>query len=259
MKYIRNATVNVHVVRPGAEGVNIPVSIFYDAIVHFHKIIAQFQSFEVEVFSILGMRNLSSFIGELYSASVVKVSDGIFRKNPHQDGYPDLLLMDDKGRELWRSLETRLRDKSPFSPFGTGGIEIKATCGSLPTPAILAKRGLQKPDIGNQRISLMRGYDWKAHHRETNNLMGILWDFVDNIPIIAAIFYSSSLNEVRWGKIIHPYDGGGRTTSVSIMTREGVKEMYNGWLCVINNEHYTKFIDSYNKSNLLAIAMKNSH
>jgi hypothetical protein len=53
--------------------------------------------FDVNIFEILGMRNLSSFVGEVFAASVAKESNGLFRKNPHQDGYPDLLLMDERG------------------------------------------------------------------------------------------------------------------------------------------------------------------
>ncbi|WP_308254988.1 hypothetical protein [Geminocystis sp. GBBB08] len=73
----------------------------------------------VDIFAILGMRNLSSFIGELFAINFAQKSGGLFMKNPHQDGYPDLLLMD-------------------------------------------------------TRIKMLKGYDWKAHHRETNNLIGLL-------------------------------------------------------------------------------------
>jgi hypothetical protein len=62
------------------------------------------------------------------------------------DGYPDLLLLDKFGKPLWESLASRLREKKPFSPFATGGIEIKATVGSVPTPEDLAKKKMTKPD-----------------------------------------------------------------------------------------------------------------
>jgi hypothetical protein len=160
--------------------------------------------------------NLSSFVGELFGSYLLKESKGLFIKNPHQDGYPDMLLLDNFGKPLWESLASRSREKTPFSPFRTGGIEVKATVGSVPTPKELAKIGLKKPDIGDQRISLLRSYDWKAHHRDTNNLIGILWDFIEGAPSIVAVFYSNELNTEHWGAIIHPREGGGRTTSVSI-------------------------------------------
>ena len=117
------------------------------ALNYTHSIIDKFAQFDVDVFGILGMRNLSAFIGEIVAAAIIKHSDGLFLKNPHQDGYPDLLLMDKNGLKLWADLKTRTREKQPFSPFQNGGIEIKATCGSVPTPAVCARRGVQKPDI----------------------------------------------------------------------------------------------------------------
>ena len=154
--------------------------------------------------------------------------------------------MDEVGNKLWQSLSSRLREKSPFSPFASGGVEIKATCGSVPTPEACAKKGLVKPDIGDQRISFLRSYDWKAHHQDTNHLLGLFWDFVDRKPKIVAGFYSPNLSKDDWGKIIHPKEGGGRTTSVSIMTREGVKRMCQSWVFVLNDSRYISFFERYN-------------
>lgn len=205
----------------------------------------------VEVFEVLGMRNLSAFVGELFARSLMEASDGFFVKNPHQDGYPDLLAMTTEGKKLWESLKDNLQDKHPFSPFLTGGIEVKATCGSVPTPAVFAKKGLKKPEIGDQRIAFVRGYDWKAHHRLTNNLFGLVWDFIEKKPIIVGMFYSSELTESDWGAIIQPKVGGGRTTSVSIMTRPGIAKMYKGWIAVVKDARYANFFDKVNKSNLI--------
>jgi hypothetical protein len=221
------------------------------AINYSHSILDKFTEFEVNVFEILGMRNLSAFIGEIFAASLIKCSNGLFIKNPHQDGYPDLLLFDKTGKILYDKLKDRLREKQPFSPFQNGGIEIKATCGSVPTPAQCLKKGTAKPDIGDQRINVIKGYDWKAHHRETNNLMGIVWDFINGVPRIISVFFSNDLTIEEWGKIVQPKDGGGRTTSVSIMTRDGVKRMYDGCLYVIDDKRYIDFLNRYNKGTLL--------
>ncbi|HVU75658.1 MAG TPA: bsaAI, partial [Candidatus Paceibacterota bacterium] len=131
--------------------------------------------------------------------------------------------------------------------------EVKATCGSVPTPALLARRGLTKPHIGDTRISYLTGYDWKAHHRETGNLLGIVWDFLDGRPCIVAIFYVDTLSPEDWGRIVQPRDGGGRTTSVSIMTRAGVRKMYEGWVAVIEDARYTEFFNRYNRGELMAV------
>ena len=144
-----------------------------------------------------------------------------------------------------------LKEKSPFSPFEYGGIEIKATCGSVPTPKECAKKGLEKPDMGDTRISLVKAYDWKAHHRETNNLIGIFWDFLDRTPHIMAVFFGNELSKDDWGEIVKPKDNGGRTTSVSIITPNGVKKMYSNWILVKNDSRYIDFFNKKNNGNLM--------
>lgn len=231
--------------------IEVPKKLILDSINHSHEIIDKFKEFDVDVFGILGMRNLSSFLGEILAASVIIHSGGLFKKNPHQDGYPDLLTMDRNGIKIWEKLSARLREKQPFSPFENGGIEVKATCGSVPTPAVCQRRGITKPDIGDQRIHVLNSYDWKAHHRDTNNLLGIIWDFIGGVPRIVSVSFSSKLKTEDWGAIVQPRDGGGRTTSVSIMTRAGVKKMYNGTLFVLDDKTYIDFLNRYNSGDLL--------
>lgn len=225
------------------------------AVVDCHAVVDKIlHDIPVDVFAILGMRNLSAFLGELFAKSLEIESNGLFKSNPHQDGYPDLLLLDDEGKRLWQQLEKNgeLRAKAPFSPFANGGIEVKATCGSVPTPREAAKKGLEKPGMGDTRIDVLKGYDWKAHHRETNNLLGLLWDFDEKrSPRIVAVFFGNDLTENDWGKIVQPKAGGGRTTSVSIMPRAGVKKMYNNWLLVLDDNRYKSFLNKYNKSDLI--------
>ncbi len=87
-----------------------------------------------------------------------------------------------------------------------------------------------KPKIGEARIPTLVSAEWKAHHRDTNNLLGIFWDFVDGIPTVLAAFYRNDLTTEHWGEVVKPKEGGGKTTSVSIMTRTGVKRMGEGWV-----------------------------
>lgn len=200
----------------------------------------QTQAFDINIFEIMGMRNLSGIVGEYLVKSLQRFSNGSLHSNLHQDGYPDLLLTNTPSRKkyfesLYSVIDGRKypHDKASFSPYRYGGIEVKATCGSTP-PASQTP----KPLIGEQRISLINSFDWKAHHRETNNLIGILWDFIDEVPTIVAAFYRNDLVPDDWGNIVQPRDGGGRTTSVSIMTRTGIRKMCAGWITVLDDPLY---------------------
>lgn len=196
--------------------------------------------FDINIFETLGMRNLSGMIGEYFARSVMKISKGKLESNLHQDGYPDLLLVDTREkRKYFNSLFTEKEgkrypvDKEHFSPFKYGGIEVKATCGSTP-PATQ----VPKPLIGEQRVSLINSFDWKAHHRNTNHLLAVLWDFIEGLPTYVAAFYQDNLRVEDWGKIVQPKEDGGRTTSVSIMNTKGIKKMCKNWVAVLNDEAY---------------------
>ena len=202
-----------------SENVALPTRLLLKAVNTAHALIDDLHSADLDIAAILGLRNLSAFVGELFAVAVERAGDGLFTLNPHQDGYPDLLLMDAHGRKNWAQMSERLDEKTPFSPFASGGMEVKATCGSVPTPAICKRRGIKRPEIGDARIECLLNCDWKAHHRETNNLVGLLWDFVAQQPRVVALFYASDLAEGDWGEIVQPRVGGGRTTSVPFTVR----------------------------------------
>lgn len=229
----------------------IEPELFLKAVQDTHSIINQIiTNVPVNIFEILGMRNLSAFIGELFARSFATISNGRYMSNPHQDGYPDLLLLDQFGLEDIQNIinTANMRDKAPFSPFANGGLEVKATCGTVPTPSYFQARGQIKPHIGDQRVSVLKSYDWKAHHRGTNNLIGLLWDFVDGVPYIVAVFFGVDLAEEHWGRIIQPTEGGGRTTSVSIMTKQGVAKMFENLVLIENNQNYIDRINHINRN-----------
>lgn len=203
--------------------------------------------FDINIFEALGMRNLSGLIGEYFARSVKRISNGKLESNLHQDGYPDLLLVDTpEKRAYYDTLYTVNNgrkypiDKEHFSPFRYGGIEVKATCGS--TPSASAAKNITKPLIGEQRVSKINAFDWKAHHRTTNHLLAVLWDFIDELPTYVAAFYQDGLTTDDWGAIVQPREGGGRTTSVSIMNSTGVKKMCKNWVAVINDQQYVNLL-----------------
>lgn len=184
------------------------------------------------VFALLGLRNLSSFIGEVFASEVCRHHKGKLMANPNQDGYPDLLALTPDGTKYIAEREKNgeMSEKRYWSPYPYGGIEVKATCGNVPPAKTQAK-----PGMGDSRIPTLVSAEWKAHHRDTNNLLGIFWDFVDGLPTVLAAFYRNDLTVNDWGNIVQPKEGGGRTTSVSIMNRTGVKRMGTGWLVLPKN------------------------
>ena len=215
----------------------------------------QTKQFDINIFEVLGMRNLSGMVGEYFGKSVQRYSHNRLHSNLHQDGYPDLLLTNTEERlSYFISLYTEIngkrypKDKALFSPFKYGGIEIKATCGSTPSAS-----KVPKPLIGEKRIQKVNSFDWKAHHRETNNLLSIFWDFIDEVPTVAGCFYRNDLVIDDWGKIVQPSEGGGRTTSVSIMNKEGIKKMCDGWLAVIDLPEY---IEAFSKKKWIGYKVK---
>ena len=215
----------------------------------------QTKQFDINIFETMGMRNLSGIVGEYFGKSVQRFSNESLHSNLHQDGYPDLLLTHTIEQKAYFSKLYTVKkgkkypkDKSLFSPYKYGGIEVKATCGSTPSAS-----KAPKPLIGEQRISLVNKFDWKAHHRETNNLLGIFWDFLDDVPTIVACFYRNDLIVEDWGKIVHPTDGGGRTTSVSIMAKTGIKKMCDGWIAVIDLPEY---IEAFSKPKWIGYSVK---
>lgn len=215
----------------------------------------QTKQFDINIFEVLGMRNLSGMVGEYFGKSVMRCSKGALHSNLHQDGYPDLLLTNTPPLlKYYKSLYTIKngkkypKDKALFSPYKYGGVEIKATCGSTPPASTMPK-----PLIGENRIAKVNSFDWKAHHRETNNLLAIFWDFINEVPTIAACFYRNDLTIDDWGKIVEPKAGGGRTTSVSIMTSTGVKKMCHGWIAVIDKSEY---IDTFSKDKWIGYRVK---
>ncbi|MBD5271818.1 MAG: hypothetical protein HDS42_00865 [Bacteroides sp.] len=204
------------------------------------------QEFDINIFETLGMRNLSGMVGEYFARSVMRIAKGRLQSNLHQDGYPDLLLTDtNEKREYFETLYTKENEKKypiskeVFSPYKYGGIEIKATCGSTPPASKVAK-----PLVGEQRVHLINSFDWKAHHRTTNHLLAILWDFIDGNPTIVACFYQDQLEVDDWGKIVQPHDGGGRTTSVSIMQKSGIQKMCKGWVAVLDDPAYIELLSN---------------
>ncbi|MBY0527522.1 MAG: helix-turn-helix domain-containing protein [Gemmataceae bacterium] len=227
----------------------------------------------IPFYELLGTRNLGSFVGAVYGYSLQLEMPDKLIVNGHQDGYPDLCALTKDGKAYIEKVRAEgMGDaKKSWASYPYGGIEIKTTCGAVPTPTKTRK----KPGIGDERSNQLTGADWKAHHRETNRLLGLFWDFIDRVPTVIGLFYRNDLSEADWGEVIVPttddatvdvgdveegMDGevvvemaieskpkkkrkkkkAGRTTSVSIMTGTAVKKMGKGWIVLPSDPELLK-------------------
>ena len=125
------------------------------------------------------------------------------------------------------------------------GLELKGTCGNIPTGK-LVKAGLP-------RVNSLSSINWKAHHREVENLLAFIWDFYlvkddTYTPCITAAFYCANLCEEDWGAISGL---SGRSTKLSNMAKIGRDKMAAGLVCILDDESvknkYFKILKINNK------------
>lgn len=201
----------------------------------------------VDLFAMLGMRNLSTFVSKMFAKSLAKKSGGRFITNPHPEGSPDLLLMDATGESFLAQVKARvgLKEKSAFAPFAAGGVEIKATCGGILSAAQCARRQRTRPGLGENRIAVMRAYEWRTQHLDNAPLLALLWDFIDGAPHVVAVFFGNNLPPpiVREGK---------KRNATMALSRLEVARLYGNWIAVRNDPRYIDFIDRYNNGSALA-------
>ncbi len=192
-------------------------------------------SFPPHIWRSIALKFSGAVIGEFFAASIAS-SCNAFR-NTVEQGYPDVLPKDAENAS-----EYELRH------YPTG-LELKGTCGNIPT-GNLVKAGLP-------RVNYLSSINWKAHHREVENLLAFIWDFYpvkDSIytPCITAAFYCSNLCEDDWGAISGL---SGRSTKLSNMAKCGREKMASGIVCVlddplIKNKYFKIFkIDGKNINN----------
>jgi len=174
------------------------------------------------LFKSIDYKTTSAMIGAIFCNTVANLTDGIV--NPIEKGHPDIIPASaaDASEEALRNYQE--------------GLEIKCTVGNITTGANLR--------AGETRIDNLTGITWQAHHREVEELLGIVWDFVDdgqnfNHPAITGAFYSSELSEDDWGAISGTT---GRNTKVTGMSSSGKAKMGNGWVTLIDDPQYiTKY------------------
>jgi len=176
------------------------------------------------LFRSIDYKTTSAMIGAVFCDTLAGLTDGIV--NPIEKGHPDIIPAAGA-----TAAEAVLR-KYPQ------GLEIKCTVGNIKTGANLR--------AGETRVNHLTGITWQAHHREVEELLGLIWDFVDdghlfNYPAITAAFYSAELEEEDWGVISGTT---GRNTKVTGMRTSGKAKMGNGWVTLVNDARY---LDKYQR------------
>ncbi len=189
----------------------------------------------VDVFSIIDFRMLSGLVGEMVALSLHE-NVPTFRKNPHIDGYPDLCSV--SSADAWayyRKHTASTADLDVFRKFRYGGIEVKNTFGTKKSSQIDLVPGTQRVGAINRKL------DWKAHHRETNNLLGLLSDFIGGTPQVVAAFFANDLNEDDWSEK-HDPKLGSTMTSFCVIGTSGFNKMVKGLRLCVDDRRYGEML-----------------
>ena len=173
-----------------------------------------FKELDFDIYKTLGQRNLSGFIGEVFSRVFAREARG-FVVNPHADGRPDLLdisteeaLQHYHAKCFVRSKDGSLApNKSHLAPFKYGGIEVKASIGNHPNDykTLLKEDGNSDGfTVGTPRVKYLSSITYWGHHPDCDNLMGLYYDYyreLDGTPQILAVMHAELDPAKDWSKV----------------------------------------------------------
>lgn len=210
-----------------------------------------FKEKNLDFFEVLGQRNLSGLVGEIFSRFFCKKFNP-FVNNPHPDGRPDIIYLANKEIEDYYYKECFISSskpiKSKLSPFPYDGIEVKCTIGNHKNNynrQLEIETGSKVFDIGIPRINYLSDLVWWAHHTHSKSLIGLYYDYYSEenyAPQILAVFYSN-LNKNDWTNLSVGKANSKKTSNTSL-NKEGKEKMKQNCLLTINNELYIdKFIE----------------
>ncbi len=178
---------------------------------------------DLDLYDIIDLRMLSGLIGEIYANEISSLHEDLAR-NPDIDGYPDILDLTGLGLQGDLSSLT----KQDFLKFPHGGLEVKNTFGVKKSNSHWAERECRLDHIQNILV-------WKAHHRQTNNLIALQSNYIDRVPQIVAGFFADDLYEVDWTEKQNPKEGS-TMTSFCQTTRNAFEKLKRGVL--FSGDHF---------------------
>jgi len=200
---------------------------------------SQFADIGFNLFESLGQRNISGFVGEVFSRVFAQKSSEL-ASNPHPDGRPDLIdistaqARDHLRIRCYRTSESgrKVPVKAELAPFRYGGIEVKATIGDLAA-------GTPPPPVGFPRHARIRSLTYWGHHRDCLNLLGLYYDYFserNGTPQIVAIFHTKL--EVSDWNIVSVGKADSKKTSNTSLTSSGRNKLNAGIVAVLGSQSH---------------------
>tara|TARA_B100001146_G_C16101604_1_gene399687 strand:+ start:140 stop:910 length:771 start_codon:yes stop_codon:yes gene_type:complete len=180
----------------------------------------------LDLLDVIDLKQMGQFIGSIF---IQKVHETVpyLAKTPSPTGHPDLIP------KAFEKPPTSQWAQGYYDQFKHGGVEVKTSV--IKTP------DAKNYDIGRPRIEKPSGVEWKGHHQDINNLLGLVWDFMSNVPTILAGFYSDRLRPDDF-TYSDQKPGGGHTTNVAITKSSAKEKMGLGWVFCIKEERYKEFL-----------------
>jgi len=178
----------------------------------------------MSLLDVIDKKQTGAFVGAMFISKFGEIAKYL-AKNPSPTGHPDLVPA--------KYIETHENYK--WDQFPYGGVEIKTSCGSLPS-------GKTKDlPVGSPRLEFVSGIVWKGHHNQINNLLGLYWDY-QPVPCIFGAFYSNNLKPQDFTLTV-PKEGGGHTTNVCITKSSAITKMGTNWVVMANENAYLKLFE----------------
>ncbi len=160
------------------------VDVLVDANKYLEGLSREFQSLGIELYSEFQLRNLSGFVGEVFSR-VFALKVDRFRVNPHADGRPDLIDVASEPVAEYFSKKCFGTDgggkpfplKKMLAPFKHGGLEVKATIG---TPRSSSKAEMKSAGVpagfalGTSRVGYLTVHHVLGAPRSLRELVGAI-------------------------------------------------------------------------------------
>ena len=214
---------------------------------YLNNVSKYFLEIELEIFHILGQRNISGFIGEIFARFLEKEVD-VLKSNPHQDGRPDLLnLSSDESKIFFLNSFSDSNHNNPikerFTPYFYGGLEVKCSIGDTTSKnrssILLENYNVESFDVKIPRIDLFKGITYWGHHRDCSSLLGLYYDYYDKSdfnPQVISVFYSK-LEVDDWSALSTGKEDSKKTSNTST-NASGREKIKNGLIAIINDKRY---------------------